>query len=133
MPSIVDVVPTDEQIRDKEFSTALHGTKATDTAGYMAILKKNSAAQKEAASTYFQFWDKTAKHETDEDVKARSEKYTDLVNSYYNLATDLYEYGWAESFHFCRFYKGEGFHQVIVSVVHQSDGRPLRDMNIIWQ
>ena len=28
---------------------------------------------------------------------------------YYDGATDLYEYGWAQSFHFSRFYKGEAF------------------------
>ena len=113
MPSIPEPQPSESQIRDKEFSKALHGAKATDAAGYLAILKKNSEAQKQASSTYFQFWDnKTAKSETDDDIKARAANYTDLVNSYYNLATDLYEYGWAQSFHFCRFYTGEPFHQV---------------------
>jgi len=28
-------------------------------------------------------------------------------------ATELYEYGWAQSFHFSRFYKGEGFYQSV--------------------
>ena len=28
---------------------------------------------------------------------------------YYDGATELYEYGWAQSFHFSRFYKGEAF------------------------
>jgi len=28
---------------------------------------------------------------------------------YYDGATELYEYGWARSFHFSRFYKGEAF------------------------
>ena len=28
---------------------------------------------------------------------------------YYDGATDLYEYGWSQSFHFSRFYKGEAF------------------------
>ena len=105
-------MPLESQVRDREFSKALHGNKATDNAGYLAILKKNSEAQKVASSTYFQFWGKTVNGETEEDINARSAKYTDLVNSYYNLATDLYEYGWSQSFHFCRFYLGEGFHQV---------------------
>jgi len=117
MPSIVQKpAPTESQIRDKEFSEALHGRKAVDATGYRAILSKNREAQKAASSTYFQFWDnKTAKNETEEDIHERSAKYTDLVNSYYNLATDLYEYGWDEKFHFCRFYPGEGFRQVISS------------------
>ena len=34
------------------------------------------------------------------DVDARNKGYADLVNSYYNLATDFYEWGWGQSFHF---------------------------------
>lgn len=41
-----------------------------------------------------------------------------ILNSYYNLATDLYENGWGQSFHFCRFYKGEGFYQAIARHEH---------------
>jgi sterol 24-C-methyltransferase len=115
MPSVAQATPTESQIRDKEFSQALHGKKATDSAGYLAILKKDSAAQQQASNSYFQFWDNKAPGtETEQDLAARSENYTTLVNSYYNLATDLYEYGWSDKFHFCRFYKGEGFHQVYI-------------------
>jgi sterol 24-C-methyltransferase len=32
-----------------------------------------------------------------------------VLCSYYNLATDIYEYGWGQSFHFCRFSVGETF------------------------
>src|ERR1700722_6488274 len=40
------------------------------------------------------------------------------IPSYYNLATDLYEYGWGQSFHFCRFAYGEGFYQAIARHEH---------------
>lgn len=40
------------------------------------------------------------------------------VYSYYNLATDIYEYGWGSSFHFCRFAYGEGFYQAIARHEH---------------
>ncbi|KAF8259990.1 S-adenosyl-L-methionine-dependent methyltransferase [Lactarius quietus] len=43
------------------------------------------------------------------DSDVRVENYTDVVNGYYDGATELYEYGWAKSFHFSRFYKGEAF------------------------
>ena len=33
-------------------------------------------------------------------VDRRNAAYVDLVNSYYNLATDFYEWGWGQSFHF---------------------------------
>ena len=39
-------------------------------------------------------------------------------SSYYNLATDLYEYGWGGSFHFCRFAYGEPFKQAIARHEH---------------
>lgn len=38
--------------------------------------------------------------------------------SYYNLATDLYEYGWGTSFHFCRFAYGESFYRAIARHEH---------------
>lgn len=38
--------------------------------------------------------------------------------SYYNLATDLYEYGWGGSFHFCRFASREPFRQAIARHEH---------------
>jgi len=38
--------------------------------------------------------------------------------SYYNLATDFYEYGWGQSFHFCRFAYGEPFFQAIARHEH---------------
>jgi sterol 24-C-methyltransferase len=31
------------------------------------------------------------------------------LKGYYDGATELYEYGWADSFHFCRFFQGEAF------------------------
>jgi hypothetical protein len=35
---------------------------------------------------------------------------------YYDGATILYEYAWAQSFHFSRFYKGEGFQASVSGV-----------------
>lgn len=41
-----------------------------------------------------------------------------MSRSYYNLATDFYEYGWAQSFHFCRFGPGESFLQALARHEH---------------
>lgn len=41
-----------------------------------------------------------------------------MTRHYYNLATDLYEYGWGQSFHFCRFAYGESFRQAIARHEH---------------
>ncbi|KAH9171392.1 sterol methyltransferase C-terminal-domain-containing protein [Lactarius sanguifluus] len=58
---------------------------------------------------YAGFWQKDIKKEVKADSDVRVENYTDVVNGYYDGATELYEYGWAKSFHFSRFYKGEAF------------------------
>ncbi|KAI0070904.1 delta-sterol C-methyltransferase [Panus rudis PR-1116 ss-1] len=58
---------------------------------------------------YSNFWDKELKKDGEEHNNNRLAHYTDLINGYYDGATLLYEYAWAGSFHFSRFYKGEGF------------------------
>ena len=64
---------------------------------------KGSEAQKAAVDDYFKHWNIKGADETDEDRKSRRDEYATLTRHYYNLATDLYEYGWGTSFHFCRF------------------------------
>jgi len=68
--------------------------------------------------SYTAHWKKDTSRETEEDTKARNESYTDVVNGYYDGATELYEYGWAQSFHFSRFYKGEAFHASLARHEH---------------
>ncbi|TFY81346.1 hypothetical protein EWM64_g2657, partial [Hericium alpestre] len=58
---------------------------------------------------YTAFWQKDMNKEKQNDTDNRVESYTDVVNGYYDGATELYEYGWAQSFHFSRFYPGESF------------------------
>ncbi|KII87883.1 hypothetical protein PLICRDRAFT_42408 [Plicaturopsis crispa FD-325 SS-3] len=58
---------------------------------------------------YVDFWQKDLSKESTTDNDNRVDSYTDVVNGYYDGATELYEYGWAKSFHFSRFYKGEAF------------------------
>jgi sterol 24-C-methyltransferase len=43
----------------------------------------------------------------------RNTAYTTLVNSYYELATSFYEWGWGQSFHFAYRLQGEDFHTSI--------------------
>ena len=81
--------------------------------------KRDSAAQKAAVDEYFKHWDnKAAKDETADTRSARQAEYATLTRHYYNLATDLYEYGWGSSFHFCRFAYGEAFGQAIARHEH---------------
>lgn len=87
-------------------------------------------------ANYVGFFDKDSSKDGQAHQENRLENYTDVVNGasscsslyrvqrlmeslgdagYYDGATELYEYGWAESFHFSRFYKGEGFKQSVRS------------------
>ncbi|KAJ4470269.1 S-adenosyl-L-methionine-dependent methyltransferase [Lentinula lateritia] len=58
---------------------------------------------------YTKFWQKDTSKEAEVDNANRLDSYTEVVNGYYDGATDLYEWGWAQSFHFSRFFKGESF------------------------
>jgi sterol 24-C-methyltransferase len=49
----------------------------------------------------------------EDNLDDRNTAYTTLVNSYYELATLFYEWGWGQSFHFAYQLKGEGFQEAI--------------------
>jgi sterol 24-C-methyltransferase len=42
-------------------------------------------------------------------VETRKTNYTQMVNDYYDLVTDFYEFGWGQSFHFAPRHRGEAF------------------------
>jgi sterol 24-C-methyltransferase len=76
---------------DIAFARALHGKEIKS--GLIANLKsKNADVHNVATDTYLKMW-KKAESETKEDEDQRLDSYTKLVNSYYNLATDFYEFG----------------------------------------
>lgn len=47
----------------------------------------------------------------DATVESRKAEATTLVNEYYDLVTDFYEYGWGQAFHFAPRYAGETFYE----------------------
>eukprot|EP00559_Dactyliosolen_fragilissimus_P002420 CAMPEP_0184862972 /NCGR_PEP_ID=MMETSP0580-20130426/8178_1 /TAXON_ID=1118495 /ORGANISM="Dactyliosolen fragilissimus" /LENGTH=394 /DNA_ID=CAMNT_0027360999 /DNA_START=20 /DNA_END=1204 /DNA_ORIENTATION=- len=49
-----------------------------------------------------------------ESAEERNKEYKSLVNSYYDLATLFYEWGWGQSFHFAYRYPHESFKQSIL-------------------
>jgi len=49
-----------------------------------------------------------------EGSEGREENYAQLVSSYYDLATEFYEWGWGQSFHFADRRVGENFHSSIL-------------------
>jgi len=110
---------TEDHARDAAFNNIMHGKSAEERAGMMAMWKKDPKAQKAAVDEYFKHWDnKASKDETEADRESRRAEYATLTRHYYNLATDLYEYGWGGSFHFCRFAAAEPFYQAIARHEH---------------
>ncbi|KAL2117725.1 hypothetical protein VTJ04DRAFT_7385 [Mycothermus thermophilus] len=105
--------------RDAEFMKAMHGKSTEAKGGFAAMLAKDKEAKKVAVNEYFKHFDnKRPEEETDADREARTKEYATLTRHYYNLATDLYEYGWGQSFHFCRYSIGESFYQAIARHEH---------------
>ncbi|RAO72503.1 uncharacterized protein BHQ10_008515 [Talaromyces amestolkiae] len=105
--------------RDADFNKAMHGKSSQNTGGWAAMRAKDTKAQQVAVDEYFKHWDnKGAAEETEATREARRAEYATLTRHYYNLATDLYEYGWGTSFHFCRFAYGEPFRQAIARHEH---------------
>ncbi|KAI9154944.1 sterol 24-C-methyltransferase [Paramyrothecium foliicola] len=108
-----------EEAKRHAFDTVLHRNSSKTEGGIRAMASKNSAANSAAANEYFQFWDnKKAEAETEAVRQERTDNYATITRQYYNLATDLYEYGWSQCFHFCRFAYGESFHRAIARHEH---------------
>ena len=126
----------EDHSRDAAFNKVMHGKSADSKGGFRSMLNKDRDAHKAASEEYFKHWDnKSAATETEETrevrnspywlspqadfyFQARRAEYATLTRHYYNLATDIYEYGWGSSFHFCRFAYGEGFYQAIARHEH---------------
>lgn len=51
-------------------------------------------------------------HETE--LEERQDKYKILVNDYYDLVTDFFEWGWGQSFHFAPRRRGESFKESLL-------------------
>jgi len=53
-----------------------------------------------------------------EKIKERQSAYAPMVNAYYDLVTDFYEYGWGQCFHFAPRFRGETFDASIARHEH---------------
>lgn len=105
------------------FDKTLHRGYDGPQGALRALLRKDKASYSVAAGEYFEHWDgKDAEHKTDEvqrsRARARARDYASLSRQYYNLTTDIFEHAWGESFHFCRFARGESFPRAIARHEH---------------
>ena len=56
-------------------------------------------------------------------LDSRKERYRALVNNYYDLVTDFYEFGWGQSFHFAPRRRGESFQASLLRHQRYLSGR----------
>jgi len=109
----------EDKARDAAFNKAMHGNSAKARGGIAAMFSKGAEAKQAAVYEYFKHWDnKPAENETAVERAKRTAEYATLTKHYYNIATDLYEYGWGQCFHLCRFSKGEPLYQAVARHEH---------------
>ena len=60
---------------------------------------------------------------TTESIDERKERYAAMVDHFYNIVTDFYEYGWGQSFHFAPRWKNETFNESIKRAEHHIASR----------
>lgn len=77
----------------------------------MTTVEKNTVQRRgyQAVDSYNELWSPKSDDKTSNNTnsKERKEKYETLVNTYYDLATDFYEWGWGRCFHFAPRCNGE--------------------------
>jgi len=88
-------------------------TFSTNVASSTSTTKLIDGRVPERLTSYTKYWDADASKDSAEHTANRVEHAQSLAASYYDGATELYEYAWAQSFHFSRFYKGEGFKEAV--------------------
>jgi len=89
----------------KDFEGVVNGsTRLLNNAD--SVLKKNEV--KDSVDGYEALF-KGQDNSSEEAILQRQSEYQRMVNSFYNLVTDFYEWGWGQSFHFAPRWKNEEF------------------------
>jgi len=86
----------------------------------VAFLLSMSRSKKQTAGRIDGY---TKQYAGDKSAGDRNAEYATLVNDYYDLATEFYEWGWGTSFHFADRRKGESFQQSILRHEYYLAGR----------
>ena len=100
-------------------------TKSAKTSD--SILRRG--AVREAVHAYRRHFDESI----GADANARKRNYQEVANSYYDLVTDFYRFGWGDSFHFAPRQKGESLMESLARCEHfLADALDLRsDMTVL--
>lgn len=78
-----------------------------------AITRKEQAKQRNEVDNAFAEYSDLYDEKKGGSVEARKTNYTTMVNHFYDLCTDFYEFGWGHSFHFATRHKWESFESSI--------------------
>lgn len=86
-----------------------HGELYLEESGFFKkVTQKDSSLNKIAAESYYKNWkDGSHLQGNEKDVEERRHEAQNMTNAFYDLVTDFYEYGWGQSFHFAKLYKGK--------------------------
>ncbi|KAG9410378.1 Delta(24)-sterol C-methyltransferase [Aphanomyces cochlioides] len=97
-----------------DFTTTLLGSTRL-------LSNPDSVLSRDAVNSRFEDYDKlfkgarekTGAISSEESIKLRQSEYQLMVDSFYDLVTDFYEYGWGQSFHFANRFRDETFRESI--------------------
>lgn len=97
--------------------TLCHGSRRDSYADKPSLLSVNSRVRKvnERSAAYTAIHDRAAKSGDSSERLAGAQQ---MVDQYYDLATDFYEFGWGDSFHFAHRYANETLRESIVRHEH---------------
>jgi sterol 24-C-methyltransferase len=84
-----------------------------DLSRIKAITRKEKAQSRNEVGSAFSEYADLYDEKKGGSVEARKNNYTTMVNHFYDLATDFYEFGWGHSFHFATRHKWESFESSI--------------------
>lgn len=108
---MVDESTAELRRRQKQWVDNLHGDKPIESNNlFWKLISKDSTLQSKTVDNYLEQWDGKTDNETE---NRRLNSYNENTFSYYNLVTDFYEYGWGQSFHFCKFFQNDKFTEAI--------------------
>lgn len=82
--------------------------------GNLTRRRGNDEVNRDVSATADRFRDRFEKDSLD----VRKAETTTMVNEYYDLVTDFYEFGWGQNFHFAPRYHGESFYESIARHEH---------------
>mmetsp|Transcript_1156 Transcript_1156/g.1882 ORF Transcript_1156/g.1882 Transcript_1156/m.1882 type:complete len:409 (+) Transcript_1156:40-1266(+) len=92
-----------------DYDGTLASTKLLNNADHTLQSNEFDSSIKDYESMFSGARETTGAITSDESIEIRKQKYADMVNHFYNLVTDFYEFGWGQSFHFAPRFKNETF------------------------